>query len=105
MPENIKLRKEHSFLAVWFLHREQNGGKFEFKHQIHYWEQKWNKICVNLIFTPHLRHPCRKVNFHFWTKFASQEQISSNISTQNALIYNRFAQLANLSKSFFSSSV
>ena len=32
MPENIKLRKEHSFLAVWFLHREQNGGKFEFKH-------------------------------------------------------------------------
>ena len=43
MPENIKLRKEHSFLAVWILHREQNGGKFESKHQIHYWEQKWNK--------------------------------------------------------------
>ena len=58
MPENIKLRKEHSFLAVWFLHREQNGSKFESKHQIHFWEQKWNKICkldIYSTFTPPLQ--------------------------------------------------
>ena len=37
MPENIK--QTFSF-DVRFLHREQNGGKFESKHQIYYWEQK-----------------------------------------------------------------
>ena len=67
MPENIK---QTFIFDVRFLHREQNGGKFESKHQIYYGEQKSNKISVNLIFTPHLRHPCREVNFHFRTKFA-----------------------------------
>ena len=41
MPENIK---QTFIFDVRFLHTEQNGGKFESKHQIYYYEQKWNKI-------------------------------------------------------------
>ena len=37
MPENIK---QTFIFDVRFLHREQNGGKFESKHQIYYGEQK-----------------------------------------------------------------
>ena len=36
-PENIK---QTFIFDVRFLHREQNGGKFESKHQIYYGEQK-----------------------------------------------------------------
>ena len=41
MPENIK---QTFIFDVRFLHTEQNGSKFESKHQIYYYEQKWNKI-------------------------------------------------------------
>ena len=33
MPENIK---QTFIFDVWILHREQNGGKLESKHQIYY---------------------------------------------------------------------
>ena len=53
MPENMK--QTFSF-DVRFLHTEQNGGKFESKHQIYYGEQK--NICkldIYSTFTPPLQ--------------------------------------------------
>ena len=55
MPENIK---QTFIFDVRFLHREQNGGKFESKHQIYYWEQKKKHICkldIYSTFTPPLQ--------------------------------------------------
>ena len=52
MPENIK---QTFIFDVRFLHREQNGGKFESKHQIYYGEQNICKLDIYSTFTPPLQ--------------------------------------------------
>ena len=58
MPENIK---QTFIFDVRFLHREQNGGKFESKHQIYYYnlgakvKQNMCKLDIYSTFTPPLQ--------------------------------------------------